>query len=97
MSYTLTDKELSVLSGIVRSDYSISGDPDENVGNAIWSWSIDSEFANTPSCGGIVSSLVKKGLAKSNGEGDDATTSITQAGADALRELAPEMFSTRRS
>jgi hypothetical protein len=95
----ITDKELSVLKGIVLSNYGDSNDPDDMVGQDIWSWSIESEYAGTPSCGGIVASLVKKGLAEASGGDtkDEDCVSITQAGADVLRKLAPEMFDTQQA
>jgi hypothetical protein len=64
-------------------------------GGAVWSDSLDEgphgAFTDRAGFGGIVSSLVKKGLASTNGlDGRDATVSLTDAGVAIYIERSEE-------
>ena len=81
----ITRKEYAMLLGIVNSEFQDGGNP---VGKFMWSWSVTNnagdEIKSKRSAGGIVASLVKKGLALQDDDDDDACIAITQAGYDAL-------------
>ena len=82
----LTEKESAVLKAIDGSEYG------DELTDAIWSWSlwdnIDKEVVpNATSIGGIVSSLVKKGLVYVTDEGtEEAAIEMTEAAAELLIE-----------
>lgn len=82
----LTDNERMALQGIVDSDYHDGQHP---VDNWVWSFSANPWNHDTKESrkfAGTLSSLLKKGLAKQDGEGKDACVTITQAGYDALQQ-----------
>ena len=75
---TITELEKLALLNIRDNDFS-TGPTSE-----IWSDSInDSPHANVPSAslGGVISSLRKKNLARSQGDGDESTIHLTEQGA----------------
>lgn len=77
----LTKNEMMALQGIIDSDFRDGNHP---ANYPVWSWSAN-PFASKRTFSGTMSSLVKKGLAGSDGmKGDDACVWITQAGLDAL-------------
>ncbi len=80
-----TELEREVLRGIIDSDFHDAQDP---IGNWVWSWSCNPwmETEDAKKFSGVVTSLIKKGLAESDGgEGEDACLTITQAGWDAIK------------
>ena len=77
---TLTDLEKEVLEGINNSEYG------DDLGATIWSWSINCKSAGTKTISGVVSSLSKKGLTVSQGEGKDQTVALTELGIQACKE-----------
>lgn len=88
----LTQNEIDALVGIVDSDFRDGNHP---VGCPVWSWSAN-PFSSHRTFSGVVASLVKKGLAKSDGgTGDEACITMTQAGWDALKVAAPQFTSSR--
>ena len=72
----LTELEKDVIIAIAENEYS------DVPGNPVWSWAIDYETKITKKeqVSGVVSSLVKKGLAKCYDEGKDSTVHLTDAG-----------------
>jgi hypothetical protein len=78
---TLTQLEKEVLEGINNSNYG------DELGCAIWSWSIKHPTAGTKVISGVVSSLSKKGLTGHDGRGDDQTIWLTEEGMKVCREL----------
>lgn len=81
-----TDKEIEGLQGIVDSDFNDGNYP---VKHWVWSWSAN-PFGSKRTFAGVVSSLVKKGLAQASGDaGDDACLTLTQAGWDLLLKVQP--------
>lgn len=75
----VTEKEKSVLEAISNSDY----DPEQT-----WAWEPTQKSGLPPkSVPGVISSLVKKGLVWSQGEGEEAEVGLTEAGFDALKVL----------
>jgi hypothetical protein len=79
---TITKLELEALEGIYNSDFRDGNNP---VNCPVWSWSAN-PFGSKPRFAGAVSSLVKKGLAKTSGQGEDACVAMTAAGWDELRK-----------
>lgn len=77
----VTATELEALQGIVDSYYHDGAEP---LNNWVWSFSAN-PFKNSRTFAGALSSLIKKGLAKQDGEGREACVCITQAGLDALK------------
>ncbi len=80
-----TELEREVLQAIIDSDFHDAQDP---IGNWVWSWSCNPwmETADAKKFPGVVTSLIKKGLAKNDGnEGDEACLTITQEGWDAIK------------
>ncbi len=78
----LTPKERALLSAISTDQYLDGQDP---VGTPVWTWSPCLDFG--ASAGGIVASLLKKGLVgidHDDPDPDEHTIWITQKGADAL-------------
>ena len=75
----LTAIEAQALRGILDSNYLDGAAP---VDWPVWTWSAN-PFASKRTFSGAVSSLVRKGLAKVGGSGEEATIQITQAGFDA--------------
>ncbi|MGE0698015.1 MAG: hypothetical protein AB7O57_02870 [Hyphomicrobiaceae bacterium] len=80
MTTLLTKKEVAGLNGIVKSQFQDGGDP---IGTHVWSWSAN-PFSSARTFSGVVASLVKKGMAKTSGTGEDATVAITEQGFSAL-------------
>ncbi len=78
----VTEKESALLVAI-RDDQFQDGQPP--VGTRVWTWSPCERFGT--SAGGIMASLVKKGLADVDGIGEDATCWITQRGFDAVSRV----------
>tara|TARA_R110000803_G_scaffold201714_1_gene266580 strand:- start:34 stop:294 length:261 start_codon:yes stop_codon:yes gene_type:complete len=80
----LTTNEAEVLNAILESDYQVSDEKDEVVGNAVWTWSVaDYVEAQGKAFSGVVSSLVKKGFAETQENGNDSIMWITSEGWDA--------------
>lgn len=81
----ITELELKVLNAIVDSDYQ---DCINVVNNWVWSWSAN-PWDGTPESrkfAAVLVSLIKKGLAKQDGEGRDACVCITEQGLAILKE-----------
>lgn len=82
----LTMLELSVLAAIDASEYG------DELTNEIWMFSVTDNMedggATPKQLPGVVSSLVKKGLVKSGGTGNDAGVHMTDAGAGAYMAAA---------
>jgi len=78
----ITEIERKALHGIYNSDFRDGNDP---VGCPVWSWSAN-PFDNKRTFSGAISSLVKKGLVKADGEGDDACVTLTQAGWNLIKD-----------
>jgi hypothetical protein len=72
----ITNNERKALHGIFNSDFR---DGDHPVGKAVWSWS-GNPFDNKRTFSGVVASLVKKGMVKSDGEGEDACLTMLEPG-----------------
>lgn len=72
----ITVNERSVLLGILHSQYQ---DSHNIIGNYVWSWSAN-VLPNPRSFGGVVASLVKKGLIKQSGWGVEACVALTSEG-----------------
>lgn len=77
----LTKNEKTLLFAIKNSEFHDGQNP---LNNAVWTDCVCECFNNTKTASGTMSSLVKKGLAESQGKGRDAVCWITQAGLDAL-------------
>jgi hypothetical protein len=80
----ITTLEAEGLQGICDSDFHDGAD---RVDNPVWTWSAN-PWSGTQGArlfSGVMSSLVKKGLAKSEGHGKDDCCRITQDGWDALQ------------
>jgi len=77
---TLTDLEKLVLEGINNSDYG------SELGDEIWSWSINCSVTGKM-LSGVCSSLKKKGLIDSRDDGEDSTTWLTELGIQISKEL----------
>jgi hypothetical protein len=75
----ITPNEFKALQGVYDSDYRDGNSP---VDHPVWSWSAN-PFASKKTFGGVVASLVKKGLVDQGGVGEEAVVSMTQAGYDA--------------
>lgn len=73
----MTENERSLLIAIINSDFH---DGQEPVGDYVWVDCLDG-WSDTKKFPGTMSSLVKKGFAKTDGE----ACCITQAGFDAVR------------
>jgi hypothetical protein len=72
----ITDKEYALMQAIVdNNEYGEKGCLD----NYPWSWAVCGDKASA----GVLSSLVKKGLAHQNGKGNDAACGLTNAGKQA--------------
>lgn len=81
----LTELEKDVLDGMYRSEYNGGG-----IRFAIWAWSIRARNTKTNQLSGVVSSLVKKGIVTTGGNGtkdDDNTIDITELGIEVARSL----------
>jgi DNA-binding MarR family transcriptional regulator len=82
MAMKITPMELLVLRGIVDSEYQES---DEIVDTPVYAWSATGAIPPS-SAGGVVASLVKKGLAETYQDGQEDLLSITAAGLAAVEE-----------
>lgn len=81
MATILTELEVKGLEGICDSEFQDGNHPVEN---PVWSWSAN-PFTSKRTFSGVMSSLVKKGLAHGDGVGsDEACCYITAAGYLAL-------------
>ena len=81
---TLTANERAALQGIVDSNYHDGQHP---VDNWVWSWSANpwiDDDTQRRKFAGTLTSLIKKGFAKQDGDGVGACVAITQSGYDAL-------------
>lgn len=80
----LTSNEVMMLANIARNEMNQGGEPTDPV----WADSLDKgphgEFIPRAGFGGIISSLVKKGLVCSWGSGRDAVVQLTDAGAEVV-------------
>ena len=79
----LTAKEIEVLTLIGTAEYSqANGGLPEDIGESqTWAWDITDCFSGgARACGGVLSSLIKKGLADHCEDGEDSTTMFTEAG-----------------
>ena len=83
----LTTNEAEVLSAIIESEYQVSDEKDEVIGHAVWMWNV-SEAVTTQgkAFSGVISSLIKKGFAGSQDEGDDAIIWVTYEGWNILAQ-----------
>jgi hypothetical protein len=79
MTPTITDNERSLLVAIRDNEFQDGRNP---VNNPVWVNCIY-EWDGKPAYGGVMASLVKKGLAETDGE----TCSITQKGFDAVATI----------
>lgn len=79
MNITLTDSEKQVLEGINNSDYG------DQLGDPIWSWSINCKITGKERSG-VCGSLAKKGLVNGGDSGKDSTINLTQLGIDICKE-----------
>ena len=79
----LTELEKDVIVAIAESEYA------DSPKDWIWSWAIDYEtkITRTGQISGVVSSLVKKGLAKCFGERKDSMIRLTDTGVKAYDEI----------
>jgi hypothetical protein len=78
----LTPLEQDVLRGIYESDYADGGPrPD------VWAWSLAVQVATPRQIPGVVSSLVKKGLVKTTGTGEEGSIYVTELGQQAAAEI----------
>lgn len=84
----LTDKEVKMLQNIAWNDFM---DGVFEADNPVWSNCLDQgpngAFTNAASFGGIVVSLVKKGLVDSDGDGKDGCVWLTEAGLEMARQV----------
>lgn len=89
----LTQNEIKALQGILDSDYMDGAtEAKDVVGRPVWSWSANN-FDSKRTYSGVVSSLVKKGLAVCSDMGtEDACIHMTQEGFDALRAHMPPEY-----
>ena len=79
----LTELEKDVIIAITENEYSDSpGDP-------VWSWSVadNCKIIHKDQVSGVVSSLVKKGLAECYEEGKDSTVKLTDTGVKAYHGI----------
>ena len=79
----LTELEKDVIVAIAENQYAdVPSDP-------VWSFAIDfhTKITKTEQISGVVSSLVKKGLAECWGEGKDSTVELTDTGVKAYHEI----------
>jgi hypothetical protein len=82
-----TSNEQTVIRNIVNNEYA-NGD----VFAVTWTWRAVEGVGKTPrSAGGVVSSLVKKGLVCADGYGEEATLSLTDAGSAVFAQLHAEV------
>lgn len=80
----LTELEKDVIVAITENEYS------DAPGNPVWSWSVTDNCKTThkDQVSGVVSSLVKKGLAECyNDRGKDSTIHLTNAGVRAYHRI----------
>lgn len=77
----LTENELNVLVGIIKSDYISNSAKDP-----VWSWSIAHPWAGTKKISGVCSSLAQKGLVSAYQAGKESTIELTDAGVQELNE-----------
>ncbi len=81
----LTENEKALLIAIVESEYQSTGGQIENtIGVGVWTSCVWG-FCGKAQFGGIMASLVKKGLAHSDDCGRDSTVWIKAAGVEALK------------
>jgi hypothetical protein len=78
----LTALEVDVLKGLYASEYH-DGGPQPY----IWSWAIRNQLATPAQLPGVVSSLAKKGITRSDGSGEERAVAVTELGAQVAREL----------
>ncbi len=79
---TITEKERALLTAIRDDEFQDGQCP---VGNPVWSFSPCGQFGT--SAGGIMASLVKKGLAGADDHGySDPVCWVTQEGCDAIEK-----------
>lgn len=78
----ITTNEARYLACLIADQYHDGRDP---VGNPVWSWSVADTFGGTRTASGVASSLARKGLVICDGYGGEATITLTQAGADAVK------------
>lgn len=77
MTKKITPKERQMLIAIIESEY--QNGQNDPIGCAVWTWSTTGWAGK--SAGGIITSLVKKGLVGIDGaKGDEACIWITEAG-----------------
>jgi hypothetical protein len=84
----LTENEKKMLDNIVHNNFACG---ECRAHDSVWAYCLDEgphgEFVPRKSFCGIVSSLVKKGLAYSQGKGKDTTVSLTDLGVKEYKEL----------
>lgn len=76
----LTDLERAALNNLVTSEYGEGRTP------TVWKFCATGGIVTEAKAGGVVASLVKKGLVACHGRGSEATITVTEAGARALEE-----------
>lgn len=81
LEINLTELEKEVLEGINNSEYG------SELGDQIWSWSINCSISGTKTISGVVSSLSKKDLVISNEDGSDSTVSLTKYGIEICKQF----------
>ena len=90
MTTNLTELETAALRNLLDSGFD---------GPTYWAWCATGGIVTERAVGGVVSSLVKKGLVRCDGSGQDATIHVTAAGREAiaLRSSSPATSSRRTS
>lgn len=83
----ITDLEHLVLLGVAESDYQDGCDPEEY--RQVWSWSVTGYLSSKKAAGGVIASLVKKGLLSHSPRigDDDECVGFTPLGAKVYREV----------
>lgn len=83
----ITDLEHLVLDGLAESDFQDGSDPEDE--KMVWSWSATDVLSSKKSAGGVVASLVKKGLVHHAPKSGDTpeTIGFTALGAKVYREV----------
>lgn len=80
----LTELETKLVGNMVTNNY---GDiPDHNIWSWAWDEGVHGAFCTKAQISGVIASLVKKGLIRSEGEGDDANIWFTEEGVQFLYE-----------
>ena len=85
---TITPNERELLIAIRDSDFHNGCEMEERVGNPVWSDHIEDDIPGKAlagkAVGGVMASLVRKGLVTCSDSGRDACVALTRAGLDAV-------------